>query len=184
MVEINLKQAAVLAQVGVHTMLALIERSPDFPVVERGRRGRPWRFDGEAVASYIKSRRAERANAFEKRQAAMRDVVGLPSGPDDNLSLDDRIKATKLRELLRAEVRQCRQFVIVDDVRRALSRSRAIWGAEKTAFLKRVAISHNLPEVFVDKLSRELNDTDQALERNLDELLSGILDTQTQLGLF
>jgi hypothetical protein len=105
----------------------------------------------------------------------------LPSGPDDNLSLDDRIKATKLRELLRAEVRR---LVIVDDVRRALGRSRAIWDAEKTAFLKRVAISHNLPDLFVDKLRRELSDADKALDRDLDELLSETPNMQTQLGLF
>ncbi len=122
-----------------------------------------------------------RCKCVGKAPGRHRGLGGLPSGPDDNLSLDDRIKATKLRELLRAEVRR---LVIVDDVRRALGRSRAIWDAEKTAFLKRVAISHNLPDLFVDKLRRELSDADKALDRDLDELLSETPNMQTQLGLF
>lgn len=54
------------------TLSAWLHRWPDFPVLERGAKGRPWRFDPEAVKAFVARKQQEREAVEAERDRLLR----------------------------------------------------------------------------------------------------------------
>ena len=75
MSDVNLQQMASSLGCSTRALVRMVETHTDFPVLERGEQGRPWKFDAKAVARFLKTQNKKKKEAKPAKQAALQ---GLP----------------------------------------------------------------------------------------------------------
>ena len=109
------KELARLLRISRQTLDLWIERYGDeFPVLERGTNGREWQFDADLVIEFLRAKQAENA-ARQANRDALLDQLTLPIATPDTqapgLSLDDRIKATRLADMQMLQAERAKRLV-------------------------------------------------------------------------
>jgi phage terminase Nu1 subunit (DNA packaging protein) len=158
------------------TIDAMVKRWPEFPVVERGGPGRQWEFDAEAVVAFLQGKRNEEERSRAEKDEMLAQLTLLPARRDEAgrpLSIDDEIKASKLRAIQREEMKENRFLVPTHEVRRALERALTRYVQVQESALQRVVKTHNLPEAVERALRREFEEARTAFVRDAAELLEG-----------
>lgn len=122
---VNKRDLAVLLQVTAPTLDRWIECWKGFPVVERGARGRGWRFDPIAVLAFVEERRGADRRAEEEREADL-DALDLPLDDDDGrkagtLSPADQLAMARVARLRREEAEQAGKLVSREEIEAALA---------------------------------------------------------------
>lgn len=160
-VEVNLKQMAKQLGCSLPTMSALVDRWPGFPVIERGDLGKQWRFDAEAVVAFLQEKRADESRLKAARDEQLAQLTLPIIRTDDagrTISLDDQLKAVKLRALQREEAKEKGFLVPTLEVREALERALRRYGDVEASAIERVVRNHNLPDAVKRALEREFQE--------------------------
>lgn len=166
MTEVNLKELATALQVSLPTMQRLIETYPELPILERGGLGKSWRFELEAAVQFFVDRRAEEEAADAAKNAALAQLI-LPLKRIDKdgaeISLDDQLKAVRLRKALQDEQVAAGFLVPTAEIRAALEKVFRQHGQIMKTMINRVCSTHNLPEPVRRALEREVNEARETL---------------------
>lgn len=160
MTEVNLKELAGALQVSLPTMQKLLETYPELPVVERGGLGKQWRINLEAAIQFFEDRRAEEAAAATAKNEALAQLTLPLKRTDTNgaeISLDDQLKAVKLRKALQDEQVEAGFLVRTADVRSALEKVFRRHGQVMIAMVARICATHNLPDPVRRAIELEIN---------------------------
>ncbi|HVE20642.1 MAG TPA: helix-turn-helix domain-containing protein [Acidocella sp.] len=169
-----MRELAQMLRCSLPTAQRLVEQYPDLPVLERGGLGKSWRFDGEAVIEFLQAKRAEEEAKDAERNEALAQLtlpIGRKSEAGAPISLDDEIKAAKLRQLQRDELREMRFLVQTAEVRTALEQALRRFGQMQASAVTRVCRAHNLPEAVQRALEREFMDVRSAFVRETEAAL-------------
>jgi phage terminase Nu1 subunit (DNA packaging protein) len=139
----------------------MIKRWADFPIIERGGPGKEWQFDGEQVVAFLQAKRDEEESAQAQKNELLAQLT-LPIGRKDMsgraISIDDEIKAAKLRALQRDELKEAGFLVPTLEVRTALERALRRFGQALDSAVDRAARKHNLPDAIKRSLESEFAD--------------------------
>ncbi|MDE8344644.1 MAG: terminase small subunit [Acidocella sp.] len=168
MTEVNLSELAQLLGCSLPTASKLTLDYPDLPIIERGGLGKQWRFDGEAVIAFLQEKHLlEEARNAERNEALAQLMLPIyrKDDRDNKISLDDQLKAAKLRAAEREELKESRFLVPTHEVRTALERAFRRYGQLQESALERVCKAHNLPEAVKRVLEREFADARTAFVR-------------------
>ena len=183
---VNRDELAQALRCSLPTVSALVKRWPDFPVIERGALGKAWRFDLHAVVDFLTARREEEEAAAAEKNELLAQLT-LPIGRRDEsgraISIDDEIKAAKLRALQREELKENGFLVPTHEVRLALERALRRLGIALDGAIDRTARTHNLPEAVKRALEREFADARTAFVRDAAEYLTDPAETDEQFAL-
>ena len=174
MVEVNLDQLAQQLKCSLPTARRLTVDYPDLPVIERGGVGKPWRFDMAEVVAFLQAKRDEEAAEAAERNEALAQLTLPLRGQDDKgatISLDDQLKAAKLRQVQRDEMKEARFLVPTLEVRVALERAYRKLGNALDSALDRAMKSHNLPEPLKRSLERDFAEARTAFVKDATEFL-------------
>jgi phage terminase Nu1 subunit (DNA packaging protein) len=175
MPEINLKELANLIGVSLPTAAALVDRHPDFPVIERGGLGKNWRFDAASVVEFLRAKRAEEAAERAARGDMLAQMVLPVDGPKDaagkELSYKDQTDAAKLRALLRQEEIETRFLVRTDEMRTAFEKLHRALAANMTATLTAVQREHGIPEPVMQAIRAKFDNARTAFARDAADFL-------------
>jgi len=186
MLLINRDQMARQLGCSLPTLDAMIKRWADFPVVERGDRGRPWKFDAEAVILFLQEKREEEErNQLEKNEllAQLTLPVDAPAPNYGNVDVKDLINAAKLRKLEREEAIEKRFLVRTHEVRDALEKALRRYGQAQDSAVDRVARAHNLPHAVKRALAAEFAEARTAFVRDAQEFLAAETVNDEQFAL-
>lgn len=94
---LSLGEMAAVLGISVPTLRALLARYPDFPVLARGGKGVPWRFDRGAVVEFMAAREADAAAARAEREAQIAAIRLPPELADDPAEGDGWTAAERLK---------------------------------------------------------------------------------------
>lgn len=172
---VNLEQMAEALRISMPTMRKLLRRYPDFPVISRGDRGVPWRFDKAAAIAFVVAQRAEEAATAAAKDELLAQI-SLPLeeavAPEDRpLSASDRLKSAQAM-LKEDEVARQRGFLVLTTEMR--SRLVDIWSplnAALQALPAQVGRRHNLPDAVVRDMRTLISTQQREMHRKLTELL-------------
>lgn len=149
-------------RLGCHpnTLITMIKRWPDFPVVVRGSKGRPWLFPAQDAVAFVEARRAEADTLTMERQRMLADRV-VDAGVDgsrgrDEVGIDGLIKAAKLRLLQRDELKESGFLAPTHEVRVVLERAFRRLGHAMSGALEHVARRYNLPDAVIRSIETEI----------------------------
>ncbi|MDD2794375.1 MAG: terminase small subunit [Acidocella sp.] len=187
MVEVNLDQLSQQLQCSLPTARKLIQDYPDLPVIERGGMGKQWRFDAGAVIAFLQAKRDEELALAAQRNEALAQLTLPISRRDETgaeVSLDDKLKAVKLRAAEREELKESRFLVPTHEVRDALEKAFRRYGQMQNSALDRVCKAHNLPEAVKRVLEREFAEARTAFVRDTTAALATKEDGDEPRSLF
>lgn len=97
-------QLAKLLEISLPTLDRWIGDYPDFPILVRGKNGRPWQFESRTVTSFLAKRDRELKTAGQNIPAGLRPQDRLALARADNLQR--RMSRESLRLVEAASVRQ------------------------------------------------------------------------------
>lgn len=187
MVEVNLDQLAKQLGCSLPTARKLVQDYSAMPVIERGGLGKQWRFDAAEVIAFLQAERdREEAEQAERNEALAQ--LTLPIIRRDEMgkkiSLDDKLKAAKLRKIELDELKETRFLVPTLEVRTALERALRRWVQAESNVIERITKSHNLPDAVRRAMEREFNDARTAFVRDASEFLTNPEGGDEPISLF
>jgi len=166
----------------------------DFPVVERGRNGREWKFDSDLVVEFVKRRDQER-----EREAACRDEainqLALPFGHNGGPPLGgeadqapplrpaELLMLAKLRKLQREEDYELGRLVRIADVSPLFKASVTAWRVRIRAAAERFGEQRNWPEAEIAALVKAIEDCQVAFVEDINRACAGKSPAQATLDL-
>lgn len=156
-------------RLGCHpnTLITMVKKWRDFPIIERGSKGRPWLFPAKDAVAFVQARRAEVETLTTERHKMLADrggaagVDGSRSREDENkrrISLDEEIKAAKLRQLQRDELKESGFLAPTHEVRGVLERAFRRFGHAMTSAIEQVARRYNLPDAVTRSIELEIGE--------------------------
>ncbi|WP_428484896.1 hypothetical protein [Rhodopila sp.] len=162
---VNKSEIARLLGCSLPTVNAyLVRYGEDFPVLDRGGRGRDWRFDHEAVVAFLDGKRADEAAADADRQAALQQAMlplghngGPPMDAEPSLRPAELLALMKVRRLQREEAYACGRLVEASKVQHALQDLLATWNRELHQALRRFGRERGLADDLVVDLTETLS---------------------------
>ncbi len=154
------------------TLDAWIDRYPDFPIVERGTNGTPYRFDPVAVIAFLKAKQDEQAKRNAERDEQLAQLV-LPldrpsSEPGKIISAEERLKEAKANA---AEIALGKE---VGPLEEKLLYTFGELNRHLTAFIRQLAREQNWPEPILLDAERRLAEMQRACRSGLAEYLNPI----------
>ena len=164
---VNKAELAQILGCSLPTVAVYMNRYGDeFPVLERGGRGRDWWFDHERVVAFMEGKRATEAEADAERQASLRQIA-LPLGHNGGPELDatppplrpsDMLALMKVRRMQREEAYACGRLVEVGKVRATLEELLASWSREQHQMVRQFGRERGLDDDLVRDLDKALTD--------------------------
>lgn len=167
-ISMRMNKSELMQVLGVSppTLAAMIARfGEEFPVLERGGRGRDWWFDHEAVIEFLDRKKAAALEADTERQEALRQFT-LPLGHNGGPSIEaealikpmDQLALWKVRRMRREEAYQCGRLVEAAKVQEALENLFRTWGQHLRATVRQFGRDQNLDERQISALNQALLD--------------------------
>lgn len=138
----------------------------DFPVLERGGRGRDWWFDHEQVVTFLEGKWAIEAETDAERQASLRQIA-LPLGHNGGPELDaaqppirpaDMLALMKVRRMQREEAYACGRLVEAAKVSTKLEELLSCWNRELHQAVRQFGRQRGLDDDLVSDLDKTLAD--------------------------
>ncbi|WP_298214619.1 terminase small subunit [Acidocella sp.] len=167
---VNKDKLAELLGCSLPTVSALIKRYAEFPVVQRGGLGVEWKFDPQAVVEFLQARRAEEESQRLERDEQLAQLR-LPSlfrdEPGGKVSIDDQLKAARLRQIEREELKEAGFLVPTHEIRAALERMIRRYAQIQESAVQRVCAAHNLPEAVRRAMAREFDEARAAFVQEM-----------------
>ncbi len=178
---VNKGELAQILGVSLPTIAAYLVRYGDeFPVLERGSRGRDYWFDREAVVDFLQSRRAADAEADADRQAAIRQFA-LPLGHNGGPELEeaevpvrpaDLLALMKVRKLQREEGYACGLLVRAADVGASLGELLRTWSRHQHQMVQQFGRERGLADDLIADLDKALTDTQRTFVAYMQQTLA------------
>ena len=171
---VNMRVLALTLRTSRQSLSAWLDRWPDFPIVERGRNGREYKFDAASVISFLREKKAEQARGSAERDEALAQLA-LPFDLADEedrpgLSIKERIDALRLRRMEREEAERSGQLVEAAAVSDALSVALVQWNRALNNSVRSAVREHNLPDAVQRALLVRIGDTQRTFVRSLGSL--------------
>ena len=175
---VNKRELARHLGVSLPTIGALIDRYPDFPIVERGTNGVEWQFDLAAVATFVKATRdAEAASKAARDEQLAQLILPLdlqPQPPEQPaLSFKDQLAAADLRAKLRKEAIEAGDLVRAAEIEDAYTTLMAAWRSRLREFVRQIGREQAWPDEVVRQYEARLAD----LQENLVDQAPALLAT-------
>jgi len=127
----------------------IVKFGDSFPVIERGRNGKPWQFDAEAVMAFLHARReeedAKRAERDEQLAQLMLPLPGEDQQQGGGASIDDRLKAARLSSIMMENARKAAELVPAAKVREGMEMAIATMGRTIDDELRLSCAEHGIP---------------------------------------
>lgn len=164
---VNKAELAQILGCSLPTVAVYMNRYGDeFPVLERGGRGRDWWFDHERVVAFLDDKRATEAEADAERQASLRQIA-LPLGHNGGPALDtapppirpsDMLALMKVRRMQREEAYACGRLVEAAKVSTKLEELLSSWNRELHQAVHQFGRQRGLDDDLVSDLDKTLAD--------------------------
>jgi phage terminase Nu1 subunit (DNA packaging protein) len=160
------------------TLDAWIDRYPDFPIVERGTNGTPYRFDPVAVIAFLKAKQEEQAKRNAERDEQLAQLV-LPLDRPNNepgkiISAEERLKEAKANAAEIALGKELGTLVQVGPLEEKLLHTFGELNRHLTAFIRQLAREQNWPEPILLDAERRLAEMQRACRSGLADYLNPI----------
>ncbi|MBU6246455.1 MAG: terminase small subunit, partial [Xanthomonadaceae bacterium] len=165
------KELAKLLGISRQTLDQWVERWSDFPVLERGRNGREWQFDPDAVIAFLRAKREEERERKEARDELLAQLV-LPLGGDEEaptvgLSIGDQLKAAQLSRLHREEAEKLGRLVDRGEVEAVLSEVLPEMQRASREAMRRACQDMRFPEEHVLRIDAAIVEAQRRVVREL-----------------
>ncbi|HUC17783.1 MAG TPA: terminase small subunit [Acetobacteraceae bacterium] len=160
------------------TLDAWIDRYPDFPIVERGTNGTPYRFDPAAVIAFLRAKQDEQAKRNAERDEQLAQLV-LPldrpgSEPGKIISAEERLKEAKANAAEIALGKELGTLVQVGPLEEKLLHTFGELNRHLTSFIRQLAREQNWPEPILLDAERRLAEMQRGCRSGLAEYLNPI----------
>lgn len=172
---VNKAELAKRLGVSLPTIAALIDRYTDFPIVQKGTNGTPWRFDLAAVIAYVQAKReseqASRAARDEQLAQLVLPIELAPAEKPAGLSIKDQLDAARLRETLRKEAIANGDLVPAAEMQDAVTTLLATLNRGLHQFLGQLAREQSWPDPVLAAARARLAELQETLVTDLPTLL-------------
>ncbi len=148
---VNKRELAPLLGCTIPTLDRWLRLWPDFPVLERGRCGRLWRFDAEAARAFVQAKRNAEREVKDQRSAALSQLAlpllddGDPMGAGAGPSPGERLTMARLRRIEREEAVANGRLVDAKRVAEVLGDVFGRLGRGLRSGLRQIMTAHEIP---------------------------------------
>lgn len=157
-----------------------IDRWPEFPIEQRGGKGKAWQFDPEAVGAFLQGKRDEENEKKTARDEALAQFVlplAITSEPvapvPAGISLDDQIKAERLTAMRISTAEKAGELVQVGLLREVLTERLAELNSLLHGALRLAARELHLPDDVLRNIDRRLGDAQRTWFAQLEAKIGG-----------
>jgi phage terminase Nu1 subunit (DNA packaging protein) len=176
---VNQKELARALGVSINTARALLDRFPDLPVAERGSNGREYRFDLQAVQTFLKAKRDAEDAAQQQRSELLAQLI-LPvegTAPESLRTLEPKDRLIAARAALVEDELAIKQGALVwkHEARAEMTGAIGRWNRATASTIRQIGRDMNLP----DAVTRVILSRVEELQRQFVRELRAYADSST-----
>jgi phage terminase Nu1 subunit (DNA packaging protein) len=170
---VNKDEMARLLGISKPTLTDLIAKYPDFPVAERGDKGRPYAFDAAAVLAW-KQRHVEAAQAVAAEKTEFLAQFEFPVEDEAPVapSAAQRVQLAKALQIERKLAMESGHLVPSATIRQAIQIALTVLGKRLDNLPGILGREFNLPEPVQRAMARQLDDARQVMARDIRDALT------------